>query len=456
MNPASSRQRLLELVRRHGWNATAFQTVGAGYTYFFHGDACVAYVDTGYAWVAAGAPIAATEALGDVAESFAHAARAAGKRCCFFATEERFQKAVSGEFESFAVGEQPVWDPHEWLTTLAARPSLREQLRRARAKGVTVRETRDDDLAQGPTRNALNRVAARWMATHHMAPMGFLVSVGPFGTLADRTCFVAEIDDEICGFASVISVPARAGWFIEHLIRDPSAPNGTSELLVDAVMRWANDAGYRWLTLGLAPLAGNVSGILRLLRRVASPLYDFDGLRAYKAKLNPKEWLVIYLTYPVSQSPAISLIDALSAFTRGGFLRFGIRSLLRGPTFALRALATLLVPWTIVLAAAPTYPWFFGTHIKWAWVIFNVLLSFGLFRVVRRPRTPLITALAIAVTFDAALTLLEAMLWNVRHTRGVLDTLIVAVACAAPALAAVILWGARYRIVGASESAVAK
>jgi len=37
------RERVLELVQRHGWNATAFQTLEQGYSYFFHGpEACVA------------------------------------------------------------------------------------------------------------------------------------------------------------------------------------------------------------------------------------------------------------------------------------------------------------------------------------------------------------------------------------------------------------------------------
>ncbi|MCL2725563.1 MAG: DUF2156 domain-containing protein [Polyangiaceae bacterium] len=449
MNPSSpDRQRLLDLVRRHGWNATAFQTVGAGYNYFFHGDACVAYVDTGRAWVAAGAPIAAAEAVANVAKIFARAARSAGKRCCFFATEDHFQETTAEDFESFQVGEQPVWDPRQWPATLANHPSLREQLRRARAKGVTVRETRGE-LISGPLRDALDRVAARWIATHDMAPMGFLVNIQPFGTLVDRACFVAELNGRVCGFASVIPVPARGGWFIEHLIRDPSAPNGTGELLVNAVMQWAKDADCGWLTLGLAPLAGDVSGFLRFTRRIASPLYDFDGLRAYKAKLNPQSWSVIHLTYPNSQSPAISILDVLSAFTRGGFLRFGIRSILRGPTFLLRAIATLLVPWTILLAATPVYPWFGTPYVKWAWVIFDVLLALGLFGMLRRPKVSGMTVLAMAVTCDAALTLLQAVVWNARRITNIGEALIVFVACAGPAFLAVVLWGARARMVRA-------
>ena len=57
MSDATSddRARAARLAMRFGFNATAFQTLGDGFSYFFVGDdACVPYVDTGRAWVAAG------------------------------------------------------------------------------------------------------------------------------------------------------------------------------------------------------------------------------------------------------------------------------------------------------------------------------------------------------------------------------------------------------------------
>ena len=54
------RAHVLELVRRFGFGATSFQVLEPGYRYFFPDrEACVAYIDTGRAWVAAGAPLAA-------------------------------------------------------------------------------------------------------------------------------------------------------------------------------------------------------------------------------------------------------------------------------------------------------------------------------------------------------------------------------------------------------------
>ncbi|HEY2410417.1 MAG TPA: DUF2156 domain-containing protein [Polyangiaceae bacterium] len=439
----AERERVLALVQRYGWNATAFQTLESGYRYFFHGDqACVAYVPAGRAWVAAGAPIAPVESLAEVTAAFLAAARRAGVRACFFGSEPRLQSAARGTLRHLRIGEQPVWDPREWPENLAHHRSLREQLRRARAKGVLAREVIPAELESGATREAISRVIERWFATRGMAPMRFLVSVEPFTFPEHRRCFVAEVDGRVVGFAGVVPVPTRNGWFIEDLVRDPKAPNGTGELLIDAVMRWAFRSGSCWLTLGLAPLSGNVPAPLRAMKKSSALLYDFEGLRAFKAKLRPSSWSPIYLSYPATQGVLVSLLDALVAFS-GGFSSFALRSLWRGPTSVLRGLTLLLMPWTLLLALAPAEHWFWRVEVKWAWVVFDVLVVAGLLRLLHKRETSLLTVLALAVTCDALLTPVEAALWNVHNARGLGEYALLLLACAAPALAALTLWGAR-------------
>jgi phosphatidylglycerol lysyltransferase len=441
-----TRERVLDLISRHGWNATAFQTLQAGYSYFFHeSEACVAYVDTGAAWVVAGAPIAAPESLAATTAAFVGAARSAGKRCCFFAVEERFQEATGATLRSLPIGEQPVWNPGEWGATLSRPKSLREQLRRARAKGVEVRRISPEEVAADPTDERIARLVKRWLATRSMATMGFLVRVEPFSHPGHRRLFVAAIGDDVVGLAGVVPVPARAGWFIENLIRDPSAPNGTSELLVDAVMRWAAEEGSSWLTLGLAPLAGDVPGWLRIARQGASPLYDFRGLTSYKAKLHPTSWSSIHLSYPPSQGALVSVLDALAAFASGRLFSFALHSLLRGPSAVLRLLALLLAPWTLLLALAPAERWFGSVWLKWAWIAFDVALMVGILRLLRRPTRHLSTGLSVAVTVDAVLTLTQAALWNLPRATTGGEYTVIAVACAAPTIAATVLWGATQR-----------
>lgn len=340
MSPAT---RALALLRRHGWNATGFQVLEPGYRYWFDGDdACVAYVDTGRAWVVAGAPIAPAPRLAAVAAGFAAAARAAGRRTTWFGTERRFGDATG--WPALQVGEQPVWSPAAWPEVLRGSRSLREQLRRARAKGVGVRAVTAAELAAGhPTRAQLDRLIAAWQAARPLAPMAFLVQIDLCSFATERRCFVAERAGVVVGVLGVVPIYARAGWFFEDFLRAPDAPNGTVELLVDAGMRAAAAADIALVTLGLAPLAGDVGRWLRRARRLGGALYDFDGLRAFKAKFKPARWDPIFVAYPPPGSPVAAVHDTLAAFAGGGLVRFGLATVRRTPAVIAGAVAVTAV-----------------------------------------------------------------------------------------------------------------
>lgn len=437
----NERARVFELLQRHGWNATSFQVLEPGFRYWFDGDeACVAYVELGDAWVAAGAPIAAEPEILRVAERFGAAARAEGKSVCFFGTEGRF--SGEGRMPHVCIGEQPVWDPAQWESTLKGARSLREQLRRSKAKGVAVREVQAAELAEGtPLRAQVEALVAAWLASRKMAPMGFLVGVELFGFAEARRYFVAEQNGMAVALLAAVPVFARKGWLLEDLLRDPSAPNGTAELLVDAAMRAFAAAGSTYVTMGLAPLAGEVHGLLRTAREWGAVLYDFDGVRAFKARLRPNRWDPIYLAYP-SGSPVRAMHAALRAFAGGGLLRFGLQTVLRGPPVIVRLLAALLIPWTIGLALADAARWFPSHDVQLFWVLFDALLCLALFALSRRWRTGLAFALAGLISADALATLIEALTFNLPRVHGLLAATVVAAGVLAPVGASLVLWGA--------------
>ena len=437
------RARVLELLRRHGWNATSFQVLEPGFRYWFHGDnACVAYVDTGRAWVVAGAPIAPFENFREVTTAFVAAAAGAGRRVAFFATESRFHETLG--WRALRIGDQPVWSPDDWNATLASSRSLREQLRRARAKGVLVRPLEPAEFEAGhPTRARLDGLIALWLAARPMAPMGFLVQVHPYAFPEERRCFVAEMDGRLVGFLGVIPVYARGGWFFEDFLGDPAAPNGTIECLIDAGMRAAVAERVPYVTLGLVPLVGEVTPWLRAFRRWGRALYDFDGLRAFKAKFKPRAWDPIWLAHPPRVPGWTATLDALAAFSRGGLLDFGVRTLLRGPAIVMRVLAVLLVPWTLLLAFPGSAPWFPSESVRWTWVGFDVVVAVALYALSERWNRRLGDLLACAVTLDAVLTAVQAIAFNASRARRVLDVVVIGVAIVAPAFAATLLWSGR-------------
>ncbi len=442
-HPHTERERALALLKRFGWNATSFQCLEPGFQYWFDDeDACVAYVDTGRAWVAAGAPIAPPARFADVARRFLRAAAEADRRVCFFAVEQRFVDLIP--CCAISIGEQPVWNPAEWPTVLASSRSLREQLRRARAKGVRVCSLEPGDLSDpaGEQRRSVDALIHRWLVSRPMPAMGFLVQIAPFSFPGERRFFVAEREGHVVGFLAMVPVYARNGWLAEDLLRDRSAPNGTAELLVDAAMRAAEAEGSTYLTLGLAPLSGGVGGWLRRIRSWSSGLYNFEGLRAFRERLRPSNWSPLYLSFPRSQAELVTLYDVLAAFSRHGLLRFGLETLLRVPEIGLRVLAGLLVPWILMLALANTHHWFPARWVQDAWVIFDLGVLFGLVALCTAWRQRLAALLATVITGDALLTAGEAVAYNLPRARSPLDLIVTAASVLAPLSAAALLWGA--------------
>src|SRR5262249_26982474 len=149
-----------------------------------------------------------------------------------FATEGRFAHQVG--LRSLLVGEQPVWEPARWDTTLRTSASLREQLRRARAKGVRVRVTdaRAATASGTPLRDAIRGFVERWQGARELAPLGFLARVDPLAFLPDRPFFLAEREGSLVGVLSVAPIHGREGWLLQNLLRAPDAPNGTTEALI--------------------------------------------------------------------------------------------------------------------------------------------------------------------------------------------------------------------------------
>jgi len=322
------RVRVLRLLQRFGNNATSFQVLEPGYQYFFdQDDACVAYMSTWCAWVAAGEPIAPCARQVEVAQRFARAAHRAGKLAVWALTEPAF--AECGNFAALCIGQQPVWDPASWNEVLARKRSLREQLRRARAKGVRVRpvEAREVRHPDAPLRRELEALIARWMRARGMANMGFLVRVHLFELIEERRIYVAYTQGRACGVISLVPIYARDGYMVEDLLRAPDAPNGTAESLLDCAVRAVAAEGCRHLTLGLSPLAGDVHAVLRCIGRLGRGFYDFAGLHAFKAKFSPQAWTQVYLSYPKRYSAWIAVYAVLVAFAKGSLLTFLLHSL---------------------------------------------------------------------------------------------------------------------------------
>ncbi|HRN54345.1 MAG TPA: phosphatidylglycerol lysyltransferase domain-containing protein, partial [Gemmatimonadaceae bacterium] len=216
----------------HGDHAHALNALLGEQVWRGPDGAVVPYRDTGTAWVAAGTPIAAATAAHDAAVAFASAARAAGRIPLWFGIEhpERIPDAAG-----IVVGSLPEWSPAGWAEILRTRRRIREQLRRARKKGVTIRALSFAALAPAD-RYALERLESAWARTRRIEPMGFVVAHRQDNLPLLRRCWIAEVGDRAVAYVTATPMPARHAWLVEDLRRD-GAPNGTSELMFDTIVR---------------------------------------------------------------------------------------------------------------------------------------------------------------------------------------------------------------------------
>jgi phosphatidylglycerol lysyltransferase len=317
------------LVLKYGWNATAYQIVNPGIEHWFsgRGDAVVGFVRRRRVRVVAGASVCSKARLGEVVAEWETDATRAGERVCYFGAAGRINELLEGTpgYATVVLGAQPVWKPAQWTGIIARRASLRAQLHRARNKGVTVAEWPPERATAHP---ALQRCLQEWLETRGLPPLHFLVEPQTLAYLEDRRIFVAERGGRVVGFVVASPVPVRRGWLTEQFVRGSGAPNGTVELLLDAAARAMAAGGAEYLTMGLVPLSqrtwlpGDYNPLwLRLVltwvRAHGRRFYNFDGLEAFKAKFQPREWEPIFA---ISNEPRFSphtLYAIAAAFTDG-------------------------------------------------------------------------------------------------------------------------------------------
>lgn len=434
-------------MKRHGADAVSFQALKPGMEWWIDdpppegSGAAVAYRPAGRSWIAVGTPLAEPRRRGDAVKRFCSAARAEGRRPVFFGVEDDTPFAGC---RTLAIGLQPVLKPSEWERTLARWPRLREQLRRARAKGVGVRQVAPGELAAGqPMRDAVDRLRAEWLDSRAMEPMSFLVEVEPVYASGEHLYFVAERGGDAVQFLSAVPIYARRGWLMEDMLRGRGAPNGTTELVIAALMRRLGGDPF-WVTPGLTPMSGPMPWWLSVTRIATVALYDFSGLLRFRSRLHPAAWTPVRLAWDRGAAAPV-LLDVLRAFAGGRIVRFAWRSLLWHPSGPPWAVGVPLVAWTALLAvlavSEQTAILGYSLPVLRAWVLFDIVLAWALFKAARKPRPRRLLAVAAVALFDAVV--------SVRHIAavgfgpGILSALCRTIGAAGPVIGtAALLWAA--------------
>lgn len=347
----ADRDRARALVLEHGWNPTAYQILNPGMRLWFPhaGDAAVGYVVAAKTWVIAGAPVCPIERLRDVAAELRHDAARAGAWELYFGAGERLEQLLgSRDYHLLRLGAQPTWNAQSWSRIVKGKSSLRAQINRARNKGLHARELSRTEIERRLAE--LREILNAWLGTRGLPPLHFMTEADILGDLRDRRVFVAERGASASAFLLATPVPARRGWLVEEWPRRPDSPNGTTHLLVDCAMRTFAAEGARFVTLGLAPLSDRAGvigdgepmwlrALLRWLRAHGRRFYNFRGLDAFKASLEPERWEPVYAIVRGQRVTLRSLRAVAVAFGGGSPVKLVARALLNAAWRETRRLA---------------------------------------------------------------------------------------------------------------------
>jgi phosphatidylglycerol lysyltransferase len=151
----------------------------------------------------------------------------------------------------------------------------------------------------------LREVSDEWLRAKRAREKGF--SLGRFDPayLEKLPLAVVRQGERIAAFANLWRGGDRAELSIDLMRHRESAPPGVMDYLFLELMLWGSAEGYRWFNLGMAPLSGLEARALAplwsrlgaLVFRHGEQLYNFQGLRQYKAKFDPV-WEPRYLACP--------------------------------------------------------------------------------------------------------------------------------------------------------------
>ncbi len=287
-------------------------------------SAFLMYGVQGRTWAAMGDPVGNPERMTEVIRAFL-------ERCDDFGGIPVFYEVSADHLHRYAdfgltvvkLGEEARVDLSSLTLAGGTAARQRQVLRRLEKEGVGFRLVAPADVPALLPR--LRVISNEWLAAKTGAEKGFSLGFFDEEYVSRFPVAVLEREGRILAFANVWTAAGHQELSLDLMRYAHDAPKSAMEGLLIHLQLWGKAEAYRWLALGMAPLAGvggSPSGsrwnrIGAFLYAHAEPIYQFQGLRAFKEKFHPV-WVARYLAYPGGLRLPLILAD-VSALIAGGY-----------------------------------------------------------------------------------------------------------------------------------------
>jgi hypothetical protein len=227
-------------VRRFGRTAFSFDVLEASDRYAFHASqrvpgAFVPYRSVGGVDAVIGEPLAPEDRLAEVTREFLEARRGVGRRVVGFCASEAFARAaVEVGAAAAQITAEPEIDPVSYEPIGGSAKKLRAYARRLRRNGVQAVSLTAGASVPSEFSAPADALIGRWKRKA-VPRAAHILELEPW-RLAHEKRYFAVFDpkspDRMWSLLIAHPVYALDGWHLCHLVRDPEAPKGVTELAV--------------------------------------------------------------------------------------------------------------------------------------------------------------------------------------------------------------------------------
>ena len=292
-----------QLLERYATSGIAYFHLLDDKRYFFSeaGDAFIGYRVVAGTAVALGEPVGAEAAVPVVARQFGSYCEMNGWRIAFHqVTGPGADTLRAVGFKALKIGEEAIVPVQEFSLDGKAFKHVRNACNRLSRDGCIIEQLSkpigDDVLDE------LREVSDAWLADGGHRERSF--SLGAFGRdyLQETDVFVARSSGgRIEAFVNALPPLASKNGNFDLMRRRPDSPDGVMDYLFVYLIDLFRSEGLEGMNLGFAPLArideGGLGGrSVRLVRELGGSAFNFEGLRAFKDKWNPR-WEPRFLVY---------------------------------------------------------------------------------------------------------------------------------------------------------------
>ncbi|MEL4371877.1 bifunctional lysylphosphatidylglycerol flippase/synthetase MprF [Shewanella xiamenensis] len=292
-------------------------------------DAFLMYARAGHCWVVMGDPIGNPDKFDDLLWQFRELCDAYDGWPVFYQVTQRYlPHFLEQGLSLYKLGEEAIVPLAEFDLQSSKYRSLRQSHAKALREGLRFKIIEASEVkALLPT---LEVISSSWLKAKQGREKGFSVGYFSAAYLCATPMALVYLNDELVAFSNVWASAAKIEFSVDLMRYQPSlSGSNIMDFLFTELLQWGKQQGYQLFNLGMAPMSGLTDRALvpfwtklaKTVYKKGNKFYNFQGLRRYKDKFNPRweaKYLICYggLSLPVVVG---SLVTLTSRGTTGVF-----------------------------------------------------------------------------------------------------------------------------------------